>query len=549
MLLAAALMRLLHLWDAGQLEALPQQLVQDRMPVVLMQILNRTLLTQSSQGSWGPKDSSEVTAYAVLTLTTLSSLPCARLLKTEIDSATKVGRQILSQSKNNWAKPQYIWVEKVTYGSAVLSQAYCLAAMNAPTSSNLCGDRMERIMSVPTKALIESARFFSRLNRFSKEPEWKLKASILEGHLFFLQLQSAPLEIFPPQERAKAENLKYIPYAWMIINNCEAIFLDALLLWDMMVLSMLDCLVDEYMESVVALLSEDDLKSLREIIRVLCEEPGARKLQTRKLPHPEDDFTGLSNKDWIHPTKVHVGGQFEHLPTVKAVLARYVKAIHDHIRVQHASSFDQLSLHAELRTFLLSHIVQIQDNARFSRQQFHCADVTTPFLTPRTSYYTWTHTTAAEHTSCHFSFAFYACLLGSSFGERADCFSSVYQKYLARDLCSHLGVMIRLYSDYASILRDHANFNLNSINFPEFHYHPREHRAQGENSEAKEMRLETTLMDLAQYERDCVSMVAERLMKDLGTGLEREKRTANAVTLYVCVTELYADMFVANDMS
>ncbi|KAI9868548.1 MAG: hypothetical protein M1830_005651 [Pleopsidium flavum] len=407
---------------------------------------------------------------------------------------------------------------------------------------------MERIVSVPTKTLIESARFFSRLNGFSKEPEWKLKASILEGHLFFLQLQSTRLEISPPRETAKAEYLKYIPYTWMIINNCKGIFLDAILLWDMMVLSMLDSLVDEYMESVVALLSEDDLKSLREIIRVLCEEPGARKLQTRKLPHPEDDSTGLSNNDWIHPTKVHVGGQSEHLPTVKAVLARYVKAIHDHTRVQHASSSDQLSLHAELRTFLLSHIVQIQDNARFSRQQFHCADATTPFLTSRTSYYTWSHTSAAEHTSCPFSFAFYACLLGSSFAERADCFSSVYQKYLARDLCSHLAVMSRLYNDCASIARDRANTNLNSINFPEFHYHPRKHRSQGENSEAKEMRLKTALMDLAQYERDCVSTVAERLVKDLGTGLEREKRKANAVMLFVCVTELYADVYVANDM-
>lgn len=44
MLLAEALVRLLELWDRGQIDQLPDGLLQDRLPVTLAQILNQTLM-------------------------------------------------------------------------------------------------------------------------------------------------------------------------------------------------------------------------------------------------------------------------------------------------------------------------------------------------------------------------------------------------------------------------------------------------------------------------------------------------------------------------
>ena len=49
-LLAQTLMHLIHLWNDGSLELLPQRLVQDQIIPILIQVLNRTLLTQHANG-------------------------------------------------------------------------------------------------------------------------------------------------------------------------------------------------------------------------------------------------------------------------------------------------------------------------------------------------------------------------------------------------------------------------------------------------------------------------------------------------------------------
>ena len=120
----------------------------------------------------------------------------------------------------------------------------------------------------------------------------------------------------------------------------------------------------------------------------------------------------------------------------------------------------------------LSHIDHIQDNARHSKRNLLPSKTAAIFLNPCTSYYSWAHTTGAVSVSCPFSFAFFACLLGSSPLRRGDCFPLLGRKYLAADLCFHLAVMSRMYNDYGSITRDRLEANINSINFPGFHTSP-----------------------------------------------------------------------------
>ena len=87
MLLAEALTRLLSLWDEGFLEQLPETLLRDHIPVVLIQIFNHTLLTRHPNGSWGLNDSPETPAYAILTLTAVSPLSWFVIHNKEIESA------------------------------------------------------------------------------------------------------------------------------------------------------------------------------------------------------------------------------------------------------------------------------------------------------------------------------------------------------------------------------------------------------------------------------------------------------------------------------
>ena len=543
MLLAKAFMRLLHLWDNVQMKSLSENLIKNRVPVVLIQIIVRTLLSQGSNGAW--EQMAEVTAYSILTLVAVSSLPFVESIKTVIASAIKSGRQFLDQA--DLRKGQYIWVEKVTYGSAVLSQAYSLAAMNACESSYVWSAATGYLVNTPPK-LARFTKFFSKLPTFPKEPEWRVTASILEGYAFLPQLKRVKLDIFQSQITGKDEYLEYIPCTWTISNNCgsDGIFLETNSLWHMMVISMLDFLVDEYMESVVAQLDENELESLGRTIRWLCDKPKAHTDGTRKRRYSEYGL-GVPSEDLATSTKDHRAG--ENRIEIRAVLSSYIKYILDHPRIAHASPSDQLVLRSELQKFLLAHLTQIQDNARFFRQEFPSVALTTPFLAPPTAYYTWAHTTAAQHISCPFSFAFYTSLLGASSANGRDCFGSARHKYLAHDLCSHLAVMSRLYNDYASIPRDRAEKNLNSINFPEFHPQGPYIADSDDETECREGHLKKELLGLATYERQCVGMTRDLLVEELRTGSVQEKRVAAAMTLFVSVTELYADMYVAKDLT
>ncbi len=147
MLLSGALMRPLELCDQGLLE-LPAPLLQDQIPVVLTQLVNRTLLTQHNTATWDANESPEATAYGILTLAAVFTLAWIATLKEEIEFAMQKGQAFLVQAQGAWDKPQYLWIEKVTYGSRRLSEAYCLAAMRPSISSHSWSEQISDLVGV-----------------------------------------------------------------------------------------------------------------------------------------------------------------------------------------------------------------------------------------------------------------------------------------------------------------------------------------------------------------------------------------------------------------
>ena len=265
-------MRLVQLWSDGHLELLPQSLLQDQVLVVLIEILNRTLFTQHTDGSWGLQDSSEEIAYSILTLVALQDLPHARPLASKIHSAIQAGRQVLVQTERQWKKPRCLWTGKVTYGCSFLAETYCLAAMNAPFSRRIWSDKMEKTDPTTNIDIMSLSRFLCRLSECSHIPGWKILASVLEGSLYLQQLKVSWQDIFPDQ-LLRNEYLAFIPSTWIIVNNCTGKFLNSTLIWDMMVMSMVIYTVDEYMESVVSELQESDRLLLQQTVRALCRKP------------------------------------------------------------------------------------------------------------------------------------------------------------------------------------------------------------------------------------------------------------------------------------
>jgi hypothetical protein len=135
MLLTETLLAALRLWDTGILsDDSTVELITSRIPKMALQMLIRTLSIQIKDGSWA--SSVEVTAYGVLTLKRMKSLPWNEDLKTLVDRAISKGIGFLETNESRWDIPDLIWIEKTTYGSSILSQTYCLASVTAFTSSH-----------------------------------------------------------------------------------------------------------------------------------------------------------------------------------------------------------------------------------------------------------------------------------------------------------------------------------------------------------------------------------------------------------------------------
>ncbi|KAL8707006.1 MAG: hypothetical protein Q9201_000054 [Fulgogasparrea decipioides] len=564
-------------------------LLRDRIQVVLVQILNRTLFEQPMDGEWASHDSHEDTAYGVLILKTLSCLPWHALLHEIIMSSIRVGQRVLGQSEAAWSRPSHLWIGKVPYGLATLSEAYCLAAMNAPQHvPHVWSSKVASFLEIPEKAVLETVSLAATLKDYQHQPIWRLQASAIEGCMFLPKLRSVQSDIFPQQEGAKNAYMAFIPFTWVLVNNIGYLNVPADLLLDMMIVSACNYRMDEYMDTTVAGFSEADIKEAKRIICDLCSEQ-SEKLQPKDQPlecsfNPtgdEESALGVSRLETQEtPARVKrlsnnevdfvdleadQGSSTLPVSAFRDVIGRYTRAMLTYPRLLHASSTDRANLRRSLHTYLLAHIAQVADSSRFSFQASRCSSNKIIFSKPRSSFYTWAHTTGADTLSSPFAFDFLVCLVGAasslsqSKGQSSsnpDCFGLVGQKYLAEDLSSRLAVMGRLYNDYGSVTRDRLEHNVNSINFPEFH--PQTGTSDISVDEildpTSEKKLKENLLRLADYERHGADEALARLLVQLNEewdnhGAERRKQNANAVELFSGVAKLYADIYVARDIS
>lgn len=353
--------------------------------------------------------------------------------------------------------------------------------MNAQTRHHEWTGSVERLHEIHPNAVQKFSRFFSGLPLLSIMPEWKLNASLIQSWLFLPQLKRRRLDIFPRVNMADDKYIDYIPATWTACDNLGITQQSTSILWDMMIISMLNYQADEYLEAVVGVEFEHDLKPIRVLIDRICRSPAARGMSStsKKRSRSEEDSKRLYNSDKRHNNglSANVSGQttetINHPPQpnshtntkpttslsdIEAVLSRFTDYIFTHPSVLYSPSATQNQLHASMATFLHAHLTQISDNARFSRQSRLLEDSTTNaslnltrFATPTSTYYTWVHSTSADHTSCPYSFLFFSCLIAKP---EEEVFKSGKAKYIAQDVCRHLATMCRMYNDYGSVKRD-----------------------------------------------------------------------------------------------
>ncbi|KAL1981483.1 hypothetical protein VTN96DRAFT_2512 [Rasamsonia emersonii] len=529
LLLAGSLTQVVKLWDTGALADLPPDLIAHRIPLVTFQILVRTLSAQSEQGSW--KGSPEITAYALLTLKKLASLPWTKTLEATVNDSILRGTRFLEANETKWNRPGFIWVEKVSYGSGILSETYCLAALQASSAYNW-GENVLNLWKIDTKAVDKFSQFFSKLPIFSQQPKWKLRASIVEGYLFAPLLHQTQPDIFPRKDRSGDKYREYIPFTWTLCNNATDFGISTQTMCDMMVLSMLNFQADEYLEQAT---EHPDLKgnfgALRAVIRRLFDSHG----QDMENGHPSHT---------IAQSETH---QSKFLLEVEQTLYRFISYVLNHPKVSGSSEVVHRRIRQELSIFLQAHVTHGEDNTRLRKPA--SPEKLAVFTSARGTYYDWVRTTSADHTSCPYSFEFFRCLIAPSGG---DCFSGALSRYLAQDVCRHLATMCRQYNDYGSIARDRAENNLNSANFPEFHEQEEDGSKNGypnglqtdSSSESTKLadEIRQTLLQIASYERECLDLAVQKLKPEV------DPQTWKAVQVFINVTDLYGQIYVVRDI-
>ncbi|KAL8728452.1 MAG: hypothetical protein Q9181_005339 [Wetmoreana brouardii] len=481
--------------------------------------------------------------------------------------------------------------------SPVLSKTYRLAALKAAPSTHVWGTKVRDLADATAKGPLEKiTKLFLQLSLFSHEPRWRLEASLIEGHLFYPKLKRDSPIIFPRKDMVKDEYLTYIPCTWTTVNNYRGNPLSGKILWEMMVLSMLNYQVGEFMEAVVGEAFKDNLEPVSDLIKDICrrasnavegydmspeteqinETNGASK--ERPIAEGNGNVSESANKK--RRTNHMMATSSPDLLEIAETLEAFITHQTTYTLVKHSSPSDRKALVAELKTFLLVHVTQIEDNARFSSQhQQQSLDPTrgtavVSYTPPQTSYFTWVRTTSANHTSCPYSLAYLSCLLGGaanikasrngtasgSGGEIRDCFPTAKAKFYSQALCGHLAAMCRQYNDYGSVARDREEGNVNSVNFSEFHNSTTGRdmatvvggNGDGDgdgDGEGRDERIKKRVREIAQFERECLNFAKEKLDDELDTLGEGMKIVKEAVGVFVDVADLYGQIYVKSDIA
>lgn len=508
MLASQALIRLLHLYESAIIEV-PETLLQVKVMVVLFQILSRILQQQNEDGSWGSIKSREETAYAIITLANVDSLPFVAPIAGQIEVAISRGRKFLKSVKAiedlALTPSDYVWAGKVSYGVENVCHSYVLAAIHTPIPQFLLGPRVAGLVNIPTKRLSGFAKFYSRLPMFADTEIWKLKAWLIEGYLFLPDLEKMRLSLFSRDGMDAEKYFEYLPFSWTGPNGLEGIHAGAQTLFDMMMVSMVNYQVDEFFDGVVA---RGDLYSVAQLRRIID-----------KL------FAGLQMEPNVALVNgIDIMGSFDR--EIYRQLEEFLRFAMTYPRVQSASPRDKEQLKLELRTYLLAHAQQCEDSMKLRRQRTQQS-----FISPPSSYFRWARNTASDHLSSAYAFAFMRCLLGN--GE--DYFPNSEIKYVAQDCCTHLSVVCRMFNDYGSLERDRKESNLNSMFFPDF---------EGELKSDKELQEE--LLTLTKYERKCLALAFEELKSACG---ESHRRIYEMIRLFYGASEIYTEVYEIRDLS
>ena len=524
MLFAQSLIMLLRKWDQGALENFPQNLLQDKVRLVLFGILTETLQAQNDNGSWGPKQSRETTAYAIITLATLASFPLSNHINDHIMTAIGQGQRFLQGQIKDWAEPDPIWRGKAVYGLAILAEAYTISAMSIAVPTHKFGKVVFDLCEVAEPGL-DRIEQISTLPYFLDMPHWLVRACTVEGYLYLPLFDRMRKEIFPRRDIKQHRQWNVLPFSAVVCSRSKGGFYAPRNNLEFMVYCALMYEIDHYMEAIISSFEGVELDDIRHIVMQIFDE-SCRDLSLELCKDPYDltEAEGASLR-------------IQNLAGVKATLQAMTSYTLNHPKVASASKYDQSVLHNELKNYFLAQITSNFESSSLAlRLGASSSSGTSESTSPQIqqTYHEWVHTTSASHVGALVTFAFLACLNNCN-DDGEDCFASAEAKFYAQDLSLHVASYSRMVNDIGSLERDRQEMNLNSVDFPEF-------GTESGNDDLDERRRQ--LKNLAEYEREAYGRAFERLQ-----GLGTEERVMKGIRAFCNVTELYAEIYAMEDIS
>ena len=506
-----SLVHLLCLVEQGRL----QVHIDRKVAIVLFQASLRPLLEQEENGSWNR--SVEKTAYATLILAEARCVSFFDPIREWVEAA--IDKAVAFLSSTGTGSLTYLWSDKVSYTSLTLTETYVLAALkSARTPRGISvGSSLAHIPSDIAKRV----KIFQKTPLLQSLPDAEVQASMIEAILFQPLLNVSVLEILPRDMVKGGTYPTIIPFTWTSCNNRARFHVSPSYLYEMMALSFYTYQVDEFMEAVAAPAFQGRIPELCQLVRTAVAQG---------IADIEGGNNTLDSED-----KNHMGSSRDH--EIFDLLYTFVKVIMGNPIIRSASPWDRTALERELQGYLLAQSAQIEDSAQFKKQGTSAS--------MGLSYFNWVHNVSSYHIACPFCFAYSNCLMGAALtpSTNRDCFSTGTEKYLAEDVCAHLGCMCRMYNDLGSWVRDRDEGNLNSIHFAEFG-----------NEDVDDLRKKAELFHLAQYERECWN----HGLTQLDVAMREKKKPEKAmlasrrmrIVRYFCdVTDIYGQIYVLRDIS
>ncbi|KAF2184214.1 hypothetical protein K469DRAFT_667450 [Zopfia rhizophila CBS 207.26] len=514
----------------------PDILIQQRVPVILLDILIQTMDRQTENGSWDEQP--EVTACAIFTLGETLKLPWIHSIKPEVIQSLARGRVYLERHDKSNGNGYDVQVTEVKNSSNIffpLRQA--ALKMNEFDQIPTLGRKTSKLLCVQSSQARKFKNFFSRVPAFINEPSWKLELWILQAFQFVPELSRVRLEIFPRKNVSEDKYLQYIPFTWISCSNGGS-KMNLETQWEMMWVSLLMYQADEYMEAVVGQEFWHDLEWVKELVRKCCspstEKPThKRNFNEMEISEMESNEMSLTRTDgrFVLAQK-NEGSRKE----VEEVFTGFIFHVRQHPKVFSSSKWLQVWLAKEIEKFPLAHIKHLEDCLLFSKEA-EGSNQPTIFSSARVSYFDWVRTTSSDTTSCPFAFVLFLCCIHEP---SKETLASGLPRYVVQSACRHLATMCRQHNDIGSVHRDYAEKNLNSINFSELIDGLED--ADDSDLYQKQAALRKELLKISEFER-------KELDRDLGE-LDKlvDAKIMALLRVFVKVTDLYGQIYLIRDI-